>query len=416
MTPQAKHKLLQVSVLLCRLIVGATFAVSGWAKAIDPFGFVLKVGDYLTAWNLDVPHEAIVAGCVALACIEFCTGVLVAVGALKRFSVITAAGMMLFMLPLTLYIAIFNPVADCGCFGDFIIISNWATFWKNVVLSAMIVFLLIHNRSVGGLYPAPVQWLAITLTFAFPLFLALAGYQIQPLVDFRPYKTGTRIFAAPEHGGTDYYIYSKNGKEERFTLDALPDSTWTYVGDDLADGNDGNTFDAGITVYDSDGEDITQYIVSDDAPQLFLIIPEPGMHYLSYAHEVSRLYDYCTANGIEMIAVVGDAGKKLERLVDWCRPQFPVYSADQIALKQLVRGPEALVYTDCGTILWKRTLSSMPQHITTESRPEALKQLRSPDDGLLHWTTAGIYLCAMLVLYLLSLSPKILKLFIRRNK
>lgn len=415
MTPETKNKIQRFAVLLCRLVVGATFAVSGWAKAVDPFGFVLKVGDYLAAWNLDVPHEAIVAGCVALACIEFCTGVLVAVGALKRFSVITAAGMMLFMLPLTLYIAIFNPVADCGCFGDFLIISNWATFWKNVALSAMIVFLLLHNRSVGGLYPAPVQWLAITLTFAFPLFLALAGYQIQPLMDFRPYKTGTRIFAAAEHTGTDYYIYSKDGHEERFTLDALPDSTWTYVGEELAGGG-GDAFDAGITVYDTEGEDITGYIVSDDAPQLFLIIPEPSMHYLSFAHKVSRLYDYCAANSIEMIAVVGDAGRKLERLVDWCRPQFPVYSADAIALKQLVRGPEALVYTRDGIIQWKRTLSSMPQHFIADGRPGALDGMRSPDSGFIHWTAAGIYVCAMLVLYLLSLSPKILKLFIRRNK
>ncbi|MBP3536506.1 MAG: DoxX family protein [Muribaculaceae bacterium] len=412
MTEAVKKKVIKAFVIIFRLIIGATFAVSGWAKAVDPFGFVLKVGEYLDVWELPVPHEAIVAGCVALACVEFCTGVMLAAGCLKRLSVWVAAALILFMLPLTVYIAIENPVADCGCFGDLWHISNTATLLKNVVLGMMIAFLLVHNREVNGLYPAEIQWITITLTYAFPLYLALTGYQVQPLVDFRPYKIGTEIFASQSSDSETEYIYEKNGQREHFSLENLPDSTWTYVGESSP--KESNSFDSGISVYDADGNDVTSDIVSADMPQLFLIIPEPGMHYLSYAHNVSRLYEYCLKHGIEMTGVIDGTDDKPERWMDWCRPEFKVYTADPIALKQLVRGPEALVYTEGGIIRWKRTLSSMPYSILSDKPGNVLAQLRSPDDGYLHTWALAIYACSMIVCYMLGLSPKVIRLFLRR--
>lgn len=406
MKPEHKALLLKISVWCARLIVGATFIVSGWSKAIDPWGFAIKVSEYLAAWHLSVPHEAIITGCIALSCIEFCTGVLLATGALKRFSVYTAASLMAVMLPLTLYIALYNPVADCGCFGDFMIISNWATFAKNIVISALTVFLIMRNTRVDGIYPAPIQWLVITLSQAFPLVLALAGYQIQPLVDFRPYKIGTTIFSSGKVAEDETFAYEKNGITRRFTLDNLPDSTWTFIEEDLAGGTG---FDGGISVRDEDGNDVAADIIAD-GQQLFLIVPEPGMHYLSFAHYVNRLYDYCRRNDIEMTAVVGNDSKRLAQWSDWCRPAFDVYTADPISLKQLVRGPEALVYTDGGIIRWKRTLGSMPSEI------EDPEHLEAPDSGTPHLVIVLFYLLGMIIVYLLGLSPKILHLFIKKSK
>ena len=91
-------RLRRAAVWLSRLVVGATFAIAGWAKAIDPWGFVIKTGEYLAVWDWTLPAELIVAACVAVASIEFCTGVLIAIGAMKRFSVWTAAAFMVLML------------------------------------------------------------------------------------------------------------------------------------------------------------------------------------------------------------------------------------------------------------------------------------------------------------------------------
>lgn len=397
-------------VWLARVIVGATFILSGWSKSIDPWGFVIKVGEYLDAWSLSLPHEAIAAACVTLACVEFLTGVLLITGALKRTSAILAAAMMVVMLPLTLYIAIADPVADCGCFGDFWVLSNWATFFKNVVLTALIVYLVMRNSTVRGLFPAAIQWLVVAVSIAFPLFLALFGYQIQPLVDFRPYKTGTTIFTGASSPAGETFIYEKDGERREFTLDALPDSTWTYV--DAATADDEGRFDGSIAVLDDEGYDVSADIVDPDRRQLFLIIPQPSIHYLSYAHYVELLADFAKREDIGFAAVVGAGGRGFERWSDWVRPDFSVYTADATALKQFVRGREALVYTDGGIIKWKRTLRSLPDDLPKSTNANALDEIQAPDNGRIHGYALLIYLASLLVIYLLGQSPRALRFFI----
>lgn len=409
-----------IFVWLARLFVGAVFVVSGWAKAVDPSGFIIKTGEYLAAWNLQVPHEAIVAGCMALAAVEFATGILVATGCLKRVAVWCAAAIMAFMLPLTAYIFVANPVADCGCFGDLFIISNGATFAKNIVISAVIVFLIMRNRSIGGAYAAPVQWLVATVSLAFPLLLSFIGYHVQPVVDFRPFTLGTTIFhpVVENNDAPDpTFVYEKDGQRRTFSLDQLPDDSWAYVETQEVEDND--TPD--IAVRDEDGDDISTDLVSESDPQVWLIVPDPGMQFLSRSHMVNELYRYLRDRQIDFTAVVGNRGAAFQYWVDLTRPTFPVYSAEDTALQQLVRGSAAIVYTRAGKIVWKRTLSSIPDKLLQQTpqqpdldQPNVLDNVEPIDDGRLAISLAFIFLAVLVGLYLLSLSPKLLRLITAR--
>ncbi len=414
-------------VWFCRVFVGGAFVVAGWAKAIDPWGFLYKITEYLTVWGWEMPREFTLTGAVALACVEFCTGVLVLTGSLKRVGVWCAAAMMLVMLPLTAYIAVANPVADCGCFGDFLILSNPATFVKNIFLSAAVVYLLLKNTSVAGLFAAPVQWLLIAVSCGYPLFLAFTGYQVQPLVDFRPYKVGTPFPGAETSDTSDesdvsddddealpVFLYEKDGVRKEFSLDALPDSTWNYVGELSGSASD-NTGD-GFGVYDEDGNDVSSMIISEDVPALVLVVSDPEYQFLSRSHYIHELYRYSTAKGVDMIALVGSTGETFDRWVALTSPEFPVYSVEDTSLKQLVRGDAALVYVVEGVIAWKQTLSSMDASLPDSTLDVCeFDTMEAIDNGRFHLLVTGLYLLSVIVIYLLGMSPKILNLFLPRK-
>ena len=398
-------RLRRYAVILTRIIVGLTFVVAGWAKAIDPWGFVIKMGEYFSAWGLAIPHEPVVAACVGVACVEFCTGVMVLVGAFKRWAVWTAAAFMVFMLPLTAYIAIANPVSDCGCFGDFIVISNWATFAKNILLSALIVYLLFRNRTVRGLYPAPIQWMIMALSVAFPLYLAVVGYNVQPMVDFRPFKTGCIVFNPSGEIADVKYIYEKDGQERVFNLDELPDSTWTYVHAVVDD----STAESSIGVYDDDGEDIAPILSETMGDRLYLVVAQPDVQFLSRSRFVNELADYGGRHDSPMCAIVGVDGDTLESWKNLVRPRFPVYTAEDTSLKMLARGTAALVFVRDGVILWKRSLASVDMSVLQKKiEGNVLDTIQPIDDGRHHLWVCAIYLVLMIAVYLLGQSPKLL--------
>ncbi len=400
-------RLRRVAVVLCRLVVGLTFAVAGWAKAIDPWGFVIKVGEYLAVWNIEVPHELVVTTCITLACVEFCTGMMVLLGAFKRWSVWTAAVFMLGMLPLTAYIALADPVDDCGCFGDFIVLSNTTTFLKNVVISYAVAYLLRRNGSVPGLIAVPVQWIAMAASVAFPLYLAIVGYNVQPLVDFRPFKLGTTIFNPSGSGQELTYIYEKDGQSREFGLDALPDSSWTFV-DAIEKGNVSE--ELSISVYDENGDDVSAELAETDQDCLYLVVADPTLQFLTRARFVNELADYASRHDSPMAAVIGVDGESLQEWKTLVRPRFPVYTAEDTSLKMLVRGTSGLVFTREGRIVWKRTLSAVSTSLISESGVEGnvLETIQPVDDGSLHRWACLIYLGVIIGVYLLGQSPKIL--------
>ena len=138
------NKLPAISGSVARTLLGLTFIFSGFVKAVDPLGTVYKIEDYLNAFGGFFSELVPMAPYAAYGLIlfEFVLGVLLTFNVWTKVTSWLALAMMLVMTPLTLYLALTNPVTDCGCFGDAIHLSNWATFGKNVVLLALVVVLL----------------------------------------------------------------------------------------------------------------------------------------------------------------------------------------------------------------------------------------------------------------------------------
>ena len=120
----ANNRLLKVLIEISRIVVGVTFAFSGFVKSTDPHGFAYKIQDYLISFNLTELFPLALPAAVLLVAAEFWVGIFLLLGIYRKTSIFAAALFMAFFLPLTLWIAIADPVKDCGCFGDALIISN----------------------------------------------------------------------------------------------------------------------------------------------------------------------------------------------------------------------------------------------------------------------------------------------------
>ena len=220
-----------------RVIVGTTFLFSGFVKAIDPLGFAYKIEDYLVELQLTEFFPLALPMAIFMVVAEFSLGVALLLGIYRKWTVRFIGLFMVFFTPLTLWIAITNPVEDCGCFGDALIISNWATFYKNLVLLAGTILLLLQWRRITPLFSRRLAPAAVLFTLVFGLFFSLWNVVRLPVMDFRPYHIGANIpqqmFVDPEKADVleTVFIYSKEGVEQEFTEENYPwnDTTWTYV-------------------------------------------------------------------------------------------------------------------------------------------------------------------------------------------
>jgi len=122
-----------------RILTGLLFVFSGFVKGIDPMGTAFKLNDYFTAFNLGFLDGMAVPLSITLCLVEFIAGMMLLSGSMIPLASWMAALFMALFTPLTLVLAIFNPVSDCGCFGDAIHLTNWQTFFKNVVITLIVV-------------------------------------------------------------------------------------------------------------------------------------------------------------------------------------------------------------------------------------------------------------------------------------
>ena len=133
--------------LLSRILLGIVFIFSGFVKAVDPLGSAYKFADYFTAFRIGFPGVQCTSPGHWLAAFELVLGIALILGYRRKMVYTILLWFMLFFTVLTFILAIFNPVSDCGCFGDALILTNWQTFLKNVVLMIFVALLFFGRKT-----------------------------------------------------------------------------------------------------------------------------------------------------------------------------------------------------------------------------------------------------------------------------
>lgn len=257
---------------ISRWVMALLFIFSGVAKSINPFGLSIQLGDYFSVMGLAFLKPLAGLGGVLLPSLELLLGVMLALGLSRKIAAWGTLLSMSFFTLLTLWIALFNPVTDCGCFGDLVKLTNWETFIKNIILLPFAVVLFIGRTR----YPSTGKMFYLA---AIPLSVSLSFYSWfnLPLIDATPYKIGVNIaqsMSVPqgaEQAEVETLLLYKNIKEgtiHEFKIDDpewQDDSKWEYVETKSKTIREGYTPPiTNLPMVDVNGQDMTHDILAYD--------------------------------------------------------------------------------------------------------------------------------------------------------
>ena len=253
---KAHHRLRR----FCAILIGLVFLASGLLKLLDPVGTGLIVSEYFKFFHLGFLQGTAKALGMVLSLVEAITGAALISGVFRKTTAIVTSILVVFFTIITLILWIAKPEMDCGCFGEAIHLSHGQTLLKNLVLLALAALAFIPFQNFG--VPRKGKYVAFFLAIPSLIFALCHNARHLPMIDFTEFAPGTELFASLDNdyqemdGKVPTFIYERNGQRGSFTLDALPDSTWTFVGVDTLSrsGMYKNAAKPVLSFRDADGE------------------------------------------------------------------------------------------------------------------------------------------------------------------
>lgn len=215
----------------CAFVLGAVFLISGILKLMDPVGSEFIMKSYFSFLHIGFMDFSAKFFGVAFALTEAVLGAALMSGVWRKVVGIAVVALTTFFTLLTLVLLIFNPVMDCGCFGEAIHLTHLQTFVKNVILCALCCGAFIPMRELDR--PVKVKYVSFALTACSLVALLIYSLVALPLKDYTAFHPGAMLQAAADEQYKDFsepeFIYEKDGVTQAFSLDALPDSSWNFV-------------------------------------------------------------------------------------------------------------------------------------------------------------------------------------------
>ena len=341
------------SLTVCRILVGGLFIFSSFTKGVDPLGTKYKMLDYFASYHIEWLNEAAMVLAVLMILAEFLIGICLLTNVCPKIAVIGGAVFMALFTTVTLFDALYNMVPDCGCFGTAVKMTNWQTFYKNLVIDAVLLPLVLNLKTVKCRLKPRVQFL-IGLAYA----LAFTGFEIYnyrhlPVIDFMNWKVGKQMNVASDQEQQVYVIYrnKETGKTQEYLSPNYPwnDSVWMSQWEFVDQRVEGETGFIGFTAMDEEGNDVTDMILN--TPNLLMFT----------SHDVSAITD----KEWGMIKTITETAEAKGYYVVWALAEMPeevaslqqehpcvteVYYGDELEIKTIVRFNPGLIWLDEGLV------------------------------------------------------------------
>lgn len=363
----------KILVNIARFVVALTFILSGFVKAVDPMGTQYKIADYLAAMHIGqyVPDFVPLIASVLLSATEFWLGVCLLFAIRRRVVTRIILVWMIIMTPLTLWLALTNPISDCGCFGDAIVLTNWQTFWKNVVLLVCAALIAWQPLDMLRFVSRTNQWIVMNFTALFILIVAGTSLYKLPYFDFRPYHIGTDLRKG--------WQQMMEGEESPYT---------------------------DLFMQSEDGTDITDSILNQKGYVFLLISPHLEQADESQFDKINQLFEYAQEKGYPFYGLTASGEKAMNRWRNGTGAEYKLCQTDDIVLKTIIRSNPGLLLLHDGKIIRKWSNNDLPEETMLTDRLEKIEIGKMPEDSVPRKVTT-IILWYILPLVLLTIADRL---------
>lgn len=346
---------MKILVQVIRLLVGVLFIFSGFIKANDPMGFAFKMEEYFTVFGMEWAKPLALSLSMFVCIYEIVFGFFILIGYRVTLSLWALLLMILYFTFLTFYSAYYNKVTDCGCFGDFLHLKPWESFWKDIVLMILLIFLFFVKKDLKALVSPKltgmINVVAILMSVGFPIYT----YNFLPVFDFRPYKVGTNIIDAssiPEGASQGkyetFFIYKniQTGERKQFDMKNYPwqdtltwehDSTWNV---ELEAPYAPPIHDFHINT--TDGFEYTEDILKDPGYKFFLVSYALDKTDADAFREMNDFAQLCLKNNIPFMVLTASS-EMIDQFKTEHNLNMDFYLVDATQLKTMIRSNPGLV-------------------------------------------------------------------------
>lgn len=327
-----KLKILKISAaVICRLLLGLTFFVSGMTKLVDPMGMTHKLAAYVAAFGINPDEYTLLLEClsVGLGVFESWIGISLLVGVERRRVSRLTLLFMSFLTALTVWVYVANPVSDCGCFGEAIKLTNGQTLAKNVVLLVCSIVLLPLARISGRLITGRNAWIISIFTVVYSITLALYTLHYLPVTDFTPYAPGVDLRAA-------------------LSGEAVDDRSREVA--------------AGFYLYDPKSEaDLSFEVAERDGYTFLLCVPSTVTADDGCSDRINDIFDFARDKSINFLMATASDEDGMNDWRDRTGAAYPIVSAEGTSLKAMVRSNPGLILIKDGRIVKKWSNNDLPE-------------------------------------------------------
>jgi uncharacterized membrane protein YphA (DoxX/SURF4 family) len=355
----------QSSVLIvCRLLVGALFIFSSFTKGVDPLGTKYKMLDYLSVYGMTWLNDVAMILAVLMILAEFLVGICLITNVFPRLAVLGATLLMLFFTTTTLFDALYDLVPDCGCFGSAVKMSNWQTFYKNLVIDAVLIPLILNNKQLKNRLTWRGQFVIGCIYALAFLGFEIYNYRHLPVIDFMNWKVGKQLNTESEEPMRIYLKYRNKatGETQEYLSPNYPwnDSVWMSQWEFVEQRAEGGANYLGFSALDEFGDDVTDMILNTE--NLFMFTS----HDLTKVTEkewdkIRNITDAAEKHGFTVVWTVADTPELVEQLREEHSSLNEVYYGDALEIKTIVRFNPGLVWLDNGLVKDKWSAIDFPQ-------------------------------------------------------